>query len=401
MKRPAKIWIGIGVAVVALAGGVSIFFPQIKRQFFRPTESNLPQGQSVNNVPTTPVTTPRADIEVVAENLDIPWEIVWLPDGSLLITERPGQLLLIKQDRTRIPIQGVEHRGEGGLLGMTLHPKFAENQLVYLYLTTVSGEGLTNRVERYRLEGNKLSDRKVILADIPGAAVHDGGRLAFGPDGFLYITTGDAGDSANAQDKTSLAGKILRLRDDGSVPDDNPFDNEVWSYGHRNVQGITWDDQGRLWATEHGPSGSPPNSGQDELNLIEKGKNYGWPTIMGDQKRAGLEAPIIQSGANETWAPSGAVFYRSPGAGSTQSSNGGDRGSIFFAGLRGESLYEAQITGDRSVSLKAHFREEFGRLRTVTLGPDGDLYILTNNTDGRGSPKTGDDKLIRINPKIL
>src|SRR3972149_8165473 len=129
MKRPAKIWIGIGVAVVALAGGVSIFFPQIKRQFFRPTESNLPQGQSVNNVPTTPVTTPRADIEVVAENLDIPWEIVWLPDGSLLITERPGQLLLIKQDRTRIPIQGVEHRGEGGLLGMTLHPKFAENKL--------------------------------------------------------------------------------------------------------------------------------------------------------------------------------------------------------------------------------------------------------------------------------
>ena len=152
------------------------------------------------------------------------------------------------------------------------------------------------------------------------------------------------------------------------------------------MQGLTWDDQGRLWATEHGPSGAAPNSGQDELNLIEPGANYGWPVIQGDASAAGMRKPIAHSGVDDTWAPSGATFFD---------------GSVFFAGLRGETLYEAKITGENQVALKAHFREEFGRLRTVLLSPDGFFYLLTNNTDGRGTPKPGDDKLIRINPRVI
>ncbi|HWQ99627.1 MAG TPA: PQQ-dependent sugar dehydrogenase, partial [Candidatus Methylomirabilis sp.] len=206
---------------------------------------------------------------------------------------------------------------------------------------------------------------------------------AFGPDGKLYVTTGDAGRDRNAQDKTSLAGKILRLNDDGTVPDDNPFGTAVWSYGHRNPQGLVWDDQGRLWATEHGRSGIL--SGFDELNLIEKGKNYGWPAIQGDDKKEGLVTPVINSGANETWAPSGAVYVD---------------GSVFFAGLRGETLYEARVN-DTPVTLKKHLVGQYGRLRAVVLGPDGDLYLTTSNLDGRGTPVTDDDRIVRINPRLF
>ncbi len=281
-------------------------------------------------------------------------------------------------------IDGVEHVGEGGLLGMTLHPRFSENQWVYLYLTTKNGEGLINRVERYRFGRDRLTEKTTIIDNIPVAANHDGGRIAFGSDGYLYITTGDAGKSNLAQDIYSLAGKILRLKDDGSIPPDNPFGNAVYSYGHRNSQGLAWDNKGRLWATEHGRSGVL--SGLDELNLIEKGKNYGWPVIQGDEIKTGMESPVVQSGAAETWAPAGATFWD---------------GSVFFGGLRGEALYEAKTTSERKVSLKIHFRKEFGRIRAVVLGPDGYLYITTSNTDGRGEPRASDDKIIRVNPSIF
>jgi glucose/arabinose dehydrogenase len=185
----------------------------------------------------------------------------------------------------------VHHAGEGGLLGMALHPRFDEHHWIYLYLTTVSDGGAENRVERYTFENDRLSDKKIIIDKIPGANYHDGGRIAFSPDGYLYITTGDAGKSNLAQATDSLAGKILRVHDDGSIPLDNPFHNAVWSYGHRNSQGLAWDDRGRLWATEHGRSGIL--SGFDELNLIEKGKNYGWPVIQGDESREGMERPIV------------------------------------------------------------------------------------------------------------
>lgn len=325
-----------------------------------------------------------ATMATVASGLNIPWEIAWLPDGAMLVTQRPGQLIKIKEDRQVIPIEGVAHRGEGGLLGLALHPNFANNDFLYLYLTSQQGGGLINRVERYRLEDITLTDRQVLLDNIPGSSFHDGGRIKFGPDGKLYITTGDAGQSNLAQERNSLAGKILRLNDDGSIPADNPLGTAIYSYGHRNVQGITWDNSGRLWATEHGRSGL--QSGMDELNLIEAGANYGWPTIEGDETAAGLKTPVINSGARETWAPSGAVFHQ---------------GSILFAGLRGETLYEAVLEGTAVKTLNRHFPQEFGRLRTVAVGPDGWLYVLTNNRDGRGTLQAGDDKIIRLDPSKL
>ncbi|OGJ55095.1 hypothetical protein A3D11_03410 [Candidatus Peribacteria bacterium RIFCSPHIGHO2_02_FULL_49_16] len=319
-------------------------------------------------------------IEVIAEDLTIPWDMAFLPSGELLITERPGTLLILGNERRVIPIEDVHHRGEGGLLGVTLHPNFRENRWIYLYHTETANGATKNRVERYRLEDATLTNRTTIIDEIPGAMYHDGGRMEFGPDGLLYITTGDATQSNLAQEKYSLAGKILRVEDDGSIPNDNPFGTAVYSYGHRNPQGLTWDDEGRLWSTEHGRSGV--QTGYDELNMIEPGKNYGWPHIQGSQTAVDMTSPILQSGASDTWAPASAAYHH---------------GSIFFGGLRGEALYEAVLPKDGAKAiLKTHFKNRFGRIRTVRLGPDGFLYLTTSNTDGRGTPQSGDDKIIRV-----
>lgn len=316
--------------------------------------------------------------EVIATGLQIPWELVFLPDSSLLITERPGTLKKIETETKKIiNVPGVHHVGEGGLLGICLHPDFEKNHYLYLYLTTKTDRGLMNRVERYRFQDDKLDNRTVIIENIPGASSHDGGRIKFGPDRLLYITTGDAEDSAQAQDTNSLAGKILRLTDEGKIPGDNPFGNAIYSYGHRNPQGITWDGigDGRLWATEHGSTAT------DEINLIEKGKNYGWPVIRGDQKKEGMESPKLQSGTS-TWAPAGLVFFK---------------GKLFFTGLRGEALYEVAVTREGKLeSFKTHLKGEFGRLRAIAVSPDGYLYITTSNRDGRGDVKEGDDKIIKV-----
>ena len=229
-------------------------------------------------------------------------------------------------------------------------------------------------MNRYKFEGGELSERLVVLDGILGSSNHDGGRIAFGPDYYLYIGTGDAENQKLAQDTKSLNGKILRVTEDGAMPSGNPFGNAVYSYGHRNVQGLAWDEKGQLWATEHGPSGL--QTGFDELNRIEKGKNYGWPD-RADRQKEGTEKPVVHSG-EDTWAPSGAVFYND---------------SVLFAGLAGEAIYQYKIS---SSQLTTHFKGEFGRIRMITRGPDGQFYILTNNTDGRGNPKDGDDKLIRL-----
>lgn len=341
------------------------------------------QGLKKQVLPGTPASAPAAspEIQVIAENLVTPWEALWLPDDSLLISQRSGSLLTIHPDGARftisVPAQ-ISQVSESGLLGLTIHPKFNQNQLVYLYFTTGQGNTLHNKVVRYRLTNHTLINEAVIVDNIPAGNFHDGGRLKFGSDGFLYVSTGDSGQDNLAQDPNSLAGKILRVGDGGGIPTDNPFPNSlVYSLGHRNVQGLTWDSSGNLWATEHG------NSRHDELNLIKPGKNYGWPIIQGDEAKAGLTTPVINSGTSETWAPSGAAFLND---------------SIFFAGLRGETLYEAKLSGDKVTELTRHFSKEFGRLRDVVIGPDNALYILTNNTDGRGTPKQGDDKLIRIDP---
>lgn len=350
--------------------------------------SGLPENADELRIPVRFPQHPPAtntEIEIVAEGLAIPWDIAFLPGGELLATERPGRLVKIGKEKQVIPVEGVRHRGEGGLLGLALHPRFRENHWLYLYLTTGAASGLSNRIERYQFENDRLVNRTVILQGIPGAIYHDGGKIAFGPDGYLYVIVGDATQTNFAQNRNSLAGKILRLKDDGSIPADNPFGNATYSYGHRNPQGLAWDSEGRLWATEHGRSGIL--SGLDELNRIEKGANYGWPTIEGDKQKDGMRAPMINSGPNETWAPASAVFYQ---------------GSIFFTGLRGESLYQATISTDGNVTgLKKHLTGRFGRLRALTLGPDGNFYISTSNQDGRGEPRMGDDKIIRVNPRMF
>ncbi|MDO8452713.1 MAG: PQQ-dependent sugar dehydrogenase [bacterium] len=361
--------------ILLFGGAVFIFKDRAQRQFFKPNDTT-PQSASEIKTDT------GKDVEVVLQDLDIPWEVVFLPGGEMLITERPGSLLLINKDkRTRISVEGVRHKGEGGLLGMALHPRFAENSWVYLYSTGGQGPTLSNRVERYKLSGTTLSERKVILENIPGTANHDGGRIVFGSDEMLYVATGDAENPQSAQDTNSLNGKILRVTDDGSIPGDNPFGNAVYSYGHRNVQGLAWDNSGQLWATEHGPSGT--QTGNDELNKIEKGKNYGWPDSKGTTVKEGTVGPVIESGKNATWAPSGVTILGN---------------IIYFAGLRGEAVYVYSIVNK---VLSTKLKSEYGRLRTIVKGPDGSFYILTNNTDGRGEPKDNDDKLIRIDPKVF
>lgn len=371
MTRKRSILLGVVIGLVAIAGLVAIFRQQLIAQFFSPTQSSIREVQTEAKL-----------IETVATNLTTPWSIVFLQGGDLLVTERSGQVKRIGGDGAVYPISGVRETSEGGLLGIALHPKFADNSLVYLYFTTMSEGKLTNQVDQYRYDNQSFSFVRTLLAGIPAATNHDGGAIQFGPDGKLYVTTGDAAEEALAQDKGSLAGKILRINDDGSLPSDNPFGTAVWSYGHRNPQGIAWDEQGRLWSVEHGPSGAA--TGRDELNLITRGANYGWPTITGDQQQTGMQTPIAQSGDAETWAPAGIAYYD---------------GALYFAGLRGRALYKAQIQGE-TVALSKYFTDTYGRLRAVSTNDDK-LYIGTSNRDGRGSPIAEDDRIFRVTPAKL
>lgn len=365
------------LAILLIGLGIFIFKDKAQRQFFKPNDNPTP---GVGYDPQKSIKEAEG-VEVVAQDLDIPWEVVFLPGGEILLTERPGNLVLIEKDNKKVPVRGVEHIGEGGLLGLAIHPNFKENQLMYLYLTGEEDGKLENRVERYKLQDDELVERVVMVDEIRASRNHDGGRIAFGPDSYLYIATGDAENSQSAQEISSLNGKILRVTDEGVVPSDNPFGNPVYSYGHRNVQGLAWDQNGNLWATEHGPSGA--QTGNDELNKIEKGKNYGWPGSRGTVVEDGTVGPVIESGRNSTWAPSGMTIFNN---------------NVYFAGLRGEAIYRYKPD---TKDFSQHFKSEFGRLRTVTIGPDGNFYLLTNNTDGRGNPKDGDDKLLKVNPKVL
>lgn len=378
-----NILIGLLLFSLILFAAFFLFRNSLLKHYFSPTTSEITLGVTQEKMLSSNSDSDQESVQVVAENLEIPWEIVFLPDSSLLVTERPGILLRINsQERQKILIAGVEHTGEGGLLGLELHPDFEKNNWIYLYLTTKTSTGLINRVERYNfdLARNRLSNKKTIIDNIPGATFHDGGRIAFGPDGMLYITTGDAGKEDSAQDRGSLAGKILRVTDLGAVPSDNPFNNPVYSYGHRNPQGLAWDQAGKLWISEHGPSGL--ESGLDEINLVKKGQNYGWPLVKGDEAGEGLVGPVIHSGTKDTWAPAGLEIF-------------GEK--LFFVGLRGEALYSAKMAQDKLKDLKANFKGEFGRLRIVKLSPDKKwLYVATSNTDGRGTVQEGDDKIIRL-----
>jgi glucose/arabinose dehydrogenase len=318
-------------------------------------------------------------VEVVAEGLEVPWEIAFLPDGRALVTERPGRIRLLERDgRLRPePVAEVEVSalGEGGLMGLALDPAFERNAFVYLYFTTAAGLQL----ERWRFDGAALT-RETGLVDgtIEAGVVHDSGRIAFGPDERLYVATGDAGNGALAQDPQSLNGKYLRL-----APEQyrgGPSRPEILSLGHRNPQGFDWEPgTGRLISTEHGPSGGDGPQGFDEVNEIRPGANYGWPEVYGSE-HGDFTAPLRVY--EEAIAPSGAAFTAN--------------GDYYFANLRGEHLRRLRFRGGRIVADDVLLESSYGRLRTVVEGPDGALYVLTSNRDGRGSPDDRDDRILRV-----
>lgn len=378
------------IILVTILIAVSVFlYFQISDIGLRstPKNTNTPKISDVenSNLEEIPLAT------IISQDLEIPWGIAFLPSGELLITERTGNVRLIDEKfqlikKPVLDISDVKNiDGEGGLHGITLHPDFTTNKYVYLYYTYKSERDQTlNRVQRYIYDNQSLVADKVIIENIPGSLFHDGGRIKFGPDGLLYITTGDAQKENLAQEKSSLAGKILRITGEGEIPEDNPFGNAVYSYGHRNPQGIAWDNADKLWSTEHGRSGVL--SGLDEINLIKAGNNYGWPAIQGDETKQGMNPPIKQSGPNTTWAPACLAIIDN---------------RLFFSGLRGEALYETLINDNQLDGLKEYFKGKFGRIRECIIGPDEMLYITTSNRDGRGEIRDGDDKIIRINIKKL
>jgi glucose/arabinose dehydrogenase len=368
----------------------------------RGCSSDTPESTTPESPATTPATvTPddvvstadgvRFRVETMASGLDVPWSIAFAPDGRVFVTERPGRIRIVNfstaQAVLALALEDVYAQGEAGLLGLALDPQFAENAWVYLYYTAAVPTGRpVNRIARYREVGGQLVERVVLLDDIPAATIHDGGRIRFGPDGLLYISTGDAAAQDSAQDVASQAGKILRLNRDGTAPPANPF-GPVYSYGHRNPQGFDWHPStGELWASEHG------SSGNDEINIIAPGANHGWPRIEGAATLPGMESPITFY--NPAVAPSGAAFYR--GQRFPQFVN-----NLFIATLRGTHLRRLRLdpASPRRIAAEERLLDgTFGRLRDVVSGPDGYLYILTNNRDGRGSPTASDDRILRLVP---
>jgi glucose/arabinose dehydrogenase len=362
--------------------------------------SQAPKGKGAGEVTGTADGAVKFRVETVVSNLQVPWSIVFAPDGRIFFTERPGRVRVIENGRLRpeplAVISDVEARSESGLMGMTLHPQFASNHFIYLAYAYNSSNGQRDRVVRYRETGAGLTDRKLIIEDIPAAQFHAGCRLRFGPDGKLYVTTGEATQKEIAQKLDSLGGKILRLNDDGTIPSDNPFAGqkdarpEIWVYGNRNPQGIDWQPGTNImFETEHGPSGGDAPGGGDEVNIIEKGKNYGWPIIHHTQSREGLESPLLEY--TPAVAPASGMFYR----GSTFPQF---RGNFFFGCLRGQTIIRVVLDGKRVVSQERLLEKQYGRIRDVAEGPDGAIYFSTSNRDGRGSPADEDDRILRLVP---
>jgi glucose/arabinose dehydrogenase len=329
-------------------------------------------------------------VETIADNLSIPWSIDFANDGRIFFTERTGNLRVIQDGELLPPIMSMDVAGgEGGLLGVVLDPKFDQNHYIYLYYTYNEFFDTKNKVVRYVESENSIKEDKVLIEPFAGASYHDGGRMKFGPDKKLYITTGDAGIPDMAQDPNTVVGKILRINSDGTIPQDNPFGNSVYSFGHRNPQGIAWNDAGVMFATEHGPSGWR-GVAHDEINKIIPGENYGWPEIIGDETKQGMTNPTLHSG-DDTWAPSGATFYYSEKIPQWT-------GKLFVATLRGQHLHMISFDQEIITSHEKLFLGDFGRLRDVVEGPDGNLYLLTSNQDGRGNPVHNDDKILKIIP---
>lgn len=312
---------------------------------------------------------------VLARDLRVPWGLAFLPNGDALVGERPsGRVHRVDLNGGRRlvgTIAGVNDFGEGGLLGIAVAPTFADDRWVYFYLTTDTD----NRIIRMRYADGRLSDRRNVLTGLPFNNFHNGGRLAFSPGGKLFVGTGDVGNAELAQNTSSLAGKILRLQPNGDPVPGNPFGNRVWSYGHRNVQGLAWSKDGRMWASELG------QSTRDELNRIRAGRNYGWPRVEGGDGAGGYADPFVTWRPTDICSPSGIAVTR---------------GHAWVGALRGECLWSVKLDGPRAKRKIRWFSEDFGRIRTVEKAPDGSLWITTSNRDGRGNPIAADDRVIRV-----
>jgi glucose/arabinose dehydrogenase len=334
-----------------------------------------PSGSSEEASPGGP---PRV-VGEAATGLAVPWGLDFLPDGRAVVTERDTrQVLLVDPDTSEVEVVGTlsaaAPQGEAGLLGVAVSPDFDRDRSLYFYLTTTED----NRIVRAVLdEGDRLGEPEVLLAGIPNGFIHDGGRLAFGPDGYLYASTGETGERELAQDRGSLGGKILRITTDGDPAPGNPDpESPIWSLGHRNVQGLAFDDQDRLWASEFG------ESTYDELNLIEPGGNYGWPEAEGRDGSSSFVNPRVVWSTDEA-SPSGLAF---------------SEGNLWLAALRGTRLWRIEVDAGDVGRVRDFFVGDYGRLRTVAVAPDGLLWVTTSNRDGRGEPAATDDRILVVDP---
>jgi glucose/arabinose dehydrogenase len=340
-----------------------------------PSETPEPSSSAPS---VDPSSTPEV-VETIATGLVAPWGVAFLPDGDAVVTERDtAKVLLIGGDGghevTEVGTIGeATPQGEGGLLGVAVSPEFDQDRTLFFYVSSDND----NRIVTATLDKGGLSPTRPILTGIPLGSIHDGGRLAFGPDGFLYASTGETGNPELAQDKGTLAGKILRLTPQGRPAPGNPFGDEIFSFGHRNVQGLAFTDDGQLWASEFGQNTF------DELNRIQAGANYGWPVVEGEGGTgSGFVDPQAVWGTDVA-SPSGLAFLD---------------GALYMAALRGNRLWKIPLDGDDAAQPEAYFVGEYGRMRTVVVAPDGSLWLTTSNQDGRGSPADDDDRILRVQP---
>lgn len=333
--------------------------------------------QPVPEQPAPAQPEPSGEYTVLAQNLRTPWAMDF-HEETVYISERGGHVVELHDgNMKRLPVQTalpVTEVGEGGFLGLVLSPDYGDTKQAYAYHTYEQDGAILNRVILLEQQEEQWAEVDALIERIPGSQIHNGGRMALGPDNHLYIATGDAGDGALSQDEANLAGKILRMSLSGEIPADNPLpDSYVYSLGHRNPQGLAWNAEGELFITEHGPSGNP--GGHDEINQIMPGANYGWPDVIGDEAMEGTIPPLYHTGETAI-APSGAAF---------------DEQGLLVASLRGQTLYRFDPEGGE---LEVVLDQE-GRLRDVKV-QDGRVYVLTNNTDGRGVPGEEDDRLLLL-----
>lgn len=368
--------------------------------YFRGYTASWPDRSVQTPAPSsaTPAAPVAYEITAIASGLYVPWSIIFTSENRFLVSERNGHLRVVENGKL-LPASladfAVPTGGEEGLMGLALDPDYAATKRIYACLAHGVKGDMHDKVISFVDAGDSIQEEKTLIDDIPAATNHAGCRLLFLPDKTLLITTGEATNRQIAQDKNSLGGKILRINRDGSIPADNPFQNSpIWTFGHRNPQGLAYDAvNGILWETEHGPSGFDGPGGGDEVNVIEKGLNYGWPLIHHKQKKDGLVSPLLEF--TPAVAPSGMLYY-------TGTLLPQFTGSLFFAALKGEGLFHLTIDQANPKRITAFEKLKdinVGRLREVVQAPDGSIYFTTSNRDGRGKARNSDDTIYRIAPK--